>query len=348
MITPASSQRFAGTVSLQPIRQSVTAGPEFRASASTIDARVSARTQAALDAMNGHDAVRHAPVGADESRGGGRAPDPTNIKPVTDADKKFAIDQLNRIHDYFESLGVSDTEGNSTELPVYFKADFPNAAYVQTQDGREAIVIGNDARTGSTYARAIDVLAHEYTHRVVAHTVGLEHGGQTGVMNESLSDTFASAIDTDDWLIAEDIVPGGIRSMDDPSNARYTVRFPDGTPLRMPSHMKDIVSTEYDDGGVHINVGIPNKAASIIGMALGRDEMAKIYMDTMKDHLKSTSGIVDAAKGTLAAAINRYGADSREVGVVRDAWDAVGISLEARKAAGSPSRDRGTQPMPVR
>ena len=232
-----------------------------------------------------------------------------------------AIGTIKETQAFFESLGVTERDGNDADLQVVMANNFPNAGYISRENAAEAgigrgdkdiIIVGRDPQTGQSYAAAKDVIAHEYSHRIIDRMLNLEHGGQTGAMNESLADTFASAMDND-WTIGEDITPGGIRDMMHPE------RHGD------PGHASQFVRTRQDQGGVHINNGIPNKAAALIGETLGRKTMAQIYVDAMRNHMTSESGIVDTARATMAAATDRFGAQSGQLEAVKQAWDAVGV-----------------------
>ncbi len=220
----------------------------------------------------------------------------------------------------FSSLGVSPHEGNDGNLNIEFIEE-ENAAYSFDND---TMYVGRDGYTGRSFAEAKDVIAHEYSHRIIDRVLKLEPGGETGVMHESLADTFASVIDND-WTIGEDIAPGGMRDMLNPE------RFGD------PGHVSQYVRTAKDDGGVHINNGIPNKAAALIGEQLGRQTMGQIYMDAMKNHMSSNSGIVDTARATLKASAARFGTKSEQTLAVAQAWDAVGV-LDYIKPSGRQQR----------
>jgi Zn-dependent metalloprotease len=234
-------------------------------------------------------------------------------------EQQAAVDAIAQTKETFERLGVGERDGNDAQMRVVFNPDFKNAAYVPHQD---TIIIGS-AANGKSYAHATDVIAHEYSHRVMDSMIRLDHWGEPGALNESLADTFASVADND-WTIGEDVHRGGIRSMIDPGNPRYDAVI-GRQRINMPDHADEWIETEDDNGGVHLNVGIPNKAAALIGEQLGREKMGQIYIDAVRKHLRADSGIVDAAKATLTAAAERFGARSPEVSAVADAWAAVGI-----------------------
>lgn len=250
---------------------------------------------------------------------------------VSDSDAREAMSTLKDVQRFFANLGVGSRDGNGPGLPVYFKPDFPNAAFARTKDGRDVLIIGNDPKTGTSFAMAPDVLAHEYTHRVLDTLVGMGHRGEPATVNESLADTFAAAFDADDWTIGEDVRPGGMRSMDHPDRPQDALRLPDGQVITKPAHVDDFIATSLDRGGAHINMGIPNRAATVIGNMIGRDAMAQIYIDAARSYLTHDSGISDEARATYAAAIDRFGERSAEAEAVRSGWDAVGLRMTVQR-----------------
>lgn len=113
---------------------------------------------------------------------------------------------------------------------------------------------------------ALDVTGHEVAHGVTAATSNLLYAYQSGAINEALSDIFGELIDqasnpakrTGDqaWLIGEDIPGGAIRDMEDP--AAYD------QPDKMTSPNWTADPEFQDQGGVHYNSGVANKAAYLI------------------------------------------------------------------------------------
>src|SRR5699024_6933438 len=101
-----------------------------------------------------------------------------------------------------------------------------------------------------------------------------------GALNESLSDVFGSLIKQytlgqtaadADWLIgtgllAPRVTGKALRSMKEPGTA-YDDDVLGKDP--QPSTMDGYVNTGRDNGGVHINSGIPNRAFYLVATALG-------------------------------------------------------------------------------
>ena len=240
---------------------------------------------------------------------------------------------IGRTRDFFSQYGIGEDRGNG---PVKVAQDFsfPNAAYIkmepatvgarQAREGVEMLLFGVAPETGLPFGLDDDVVVHEYAHRVINNIVDLHQPGQPGTVGEHLADVVAAVLDdTDPWTIGERVVPGGMRSMSEPDNPRFDHVDRHGRARPMPGHMADFVRTSKDNGGVHINVGIPNRAAALIGKELGRERLGDIYMNAILNHLPDEASFGDAARATISSAAQLYGRDSDETAAVRDAWLAV-------------------------
>ena len=190
-------------------------------------------------------------------------------------------------------------------------------------------------------AGALDITAHELTHIVIRNTVDLTYSFQSGALNESLCDLFAAMVDRDDWWMGEDAVKlsafpsGALRDMAAPHNG-----FESDHPLWQPAHMDEFVQLDLkeDNGGVHINSGIPNSAAFLIAQALGRDKTERIYYRVLEArYLNRQANFVDMRLAAARAAGDLFGDGSPEVEAVLDAFDQVGIHGDGRAL---PAADR--------
>jgi Zn-dependent metalloprotease len=95
-----------------------------------------------------------------------------------------------------------------------------------------------------------------------------------------------------------------------------------------PAHMRDFVHTDDDDGGVHLNSGIPNRAFYLVADRLGGnawDRAGRIWYDALGSGLRPTTDFATFAAATLSAAQARYGDGSEESAAVRAGWAAVGV-----------------------
>ena len=185
--------------------------------------------------------------------------------------------------------------------------------------------------------RALDVIAHELTHGVTQFTAGLEYHTQSGALNESFSDVFGSLVKQysrgqtageADWLIGEGtLVPAlgrALRSMKEPGTAF------DGDP--QPSHMDDYKDLpddndpRNDNGGVHINSGIPNRAFFLAAESMGGhawEKAGRIWYVALTGRLQPESQFEDAANETVDVAGELF--SESEQAIVRGAWGEVGV-----------------------
>ena len=96
-----------------------------------------------------------------------------------------------------------------------------------------------------------------------------------------------------------------------------------------PDHMSRYDNTARDNGGVHINSGIPNKAFYLVATSLGGnswDVAGNIWYQTLLDsRLSATAQFQDFADLTAVNAGNLYGASARAA--VVQAWHDVGIEV---------------------
>jgi Zn-dependent metalloprotease len=144
-----------------------------------------------------------------------------------------------------------------------------------------------------------------------------------------------------DWIIGEGLFASnvrgvGIRSMKAPGTA-YNDPVIGKDP--QPGHMKDYVNTVEDNGGVHINSGIPNHAFYVTALEIGGyawERAGNIWYIALRDKLTATSDFQQAADLTYQVAGQLYGTESVEQLAVKKGWAEVGIT------AGS-----GTTPTPT-
>ena len=84
--------------------------------------------------------------------------------------------------------------------------------------------------------------------------------------------------------------------------------------------------TSSDNGGVHYNSGIPNRAFALSALALGGhawDRAGRIWYAALTSSYSPQIGFADFANITVAKARSLYGADV--AGQVTQAWRTVGV-----------------------
>jgi Zn-dependent metalloprotease len=219
---------------------------------------------------------------------------------------------------------------------VHYGDHFDNAFF----DGRQMVYGDGDAQLFKRFTIAADVIGHELTHGVTAYSAGLIYQGQPGALNESISDVFGSLVKQysakqsakdADWLIGAGLLADGVkgvalRSMKAPGTA-YDDPVLGKDP--QPAHMKGFVHTRSDNGGVHINSGIPNHAFFLLAGTLGGNAWEKagqIWYGALQQFSPKTN-FHGAAVITMQTARTLYGAGSLEEKAVMDAWQKVGIHV---------------------
>ncbi|MET7856607.1 M4 family metallopeptidase [Streptomyces sp. NPDC005318] len=228
-------------------------------------------------------------------------------------------------------------DGNGLPLTgsVHYDEKYNNAFF----DGQQMVFGDGDGEIFLDFTAAIDVIAHELTHGLTQYTANLSYFGQSGALNESMSDVFGSLVkqyslgqtaDQADWLIGAGLlaprVQGeALRSMKAPGTA-YDDDVLGKDP--QPASMEDYIHTTEDNGGVHLNSGIPNRAFYLLAAALGGnawERAGQLWFDVLTgDRLAGDADFSDFARLTVEAARDRYGeGDEREA--VRKAWSEVGV-----------------------
>ncbi|MCL1870612.1 MAG: M4 family metallopeptidase [Promicromonosporaceae bacterium] len=222
---------------------------------------------------------------------------------------------------------------------VHFDQDYDNAYW----NGEQMVFGDGDGTLFNRFTIAIDIMGHELTHGVTQHSGGMDYQGQAGALNESMSDVFGSMVKQyhasprtkaadADWLIGAGLLAPGVkgvalRSMKAPGTA-----YDDPTLGKdpQPADMAHYVKTTQDNGGVHINSGIPNRAFYLAAVGFGGYAWAKagpVWYQALIDPTRpSSNSFADFAQLTVTKAHGLYGADG--AGIVADAWQQVGVATK--------------------
>ncbi len=276
--------------------------------------------------------------------------------PSGDAAVDEAYDGSGYTYDLFWNVyqrNSINSSGMSLVSTVHYQKNYDNAFWNGQQmvygDGDEELP--EDERIFNRFTKSLDVIGHELTHGVTQYEANLVYVNQSGALNESFSDVFGSLVKQNhrgqtarvaDWIVGEDLftpnVNGvGIRSMKAPGTA-YDDPLIGKDP--QPGHMSDYVSTTQDNGGVHINSGIPNKAFYVAAYELDGyawEKAGRIWYVTLTERLNSTASFQDAANTTFQVAGDLYGVNSLEQQAVQKGWAEVGISITGQSDGEQPS-----------
>jgi Zn-dependent metalloprotease len=237
-----------------------------------------------------------------------------------------------------------DNAGMNLVGTVHYGQQYDNAFW----NGQQMVFGDGDGALFNRFTVSLDVIGHELTHGVTQDEAALVYMFQPGALNESISDVFGSLIKQHaasqtaaeaDWLIGAglftDAVNGhALRSMKAPGTA-YDDPVLGKDP--QPDHMDRYSNTYLDNGGVHINSGIPNKAFYQAAVDLGGfawEKAGRIWYETLRDSaLRENTGFKRFANLTVSTATRLYGPDAIEPAIVANAWAAVGIATTSRVPA---------------
>ena len=244
---------------------------------------------------------------------------------------------------YADAFARSSYDGNSAQvvLTVHYEQNYDNAFWNGTQ-----LVFGDgDGTVFGRFTTPIDVLGHEFTHAVTQFTAGLDYQDQPGALNESVSDCFGMCVkqralgqtaDQADWLVGEGIFLPGVEARALRDMAHPGTAYDDSTLGRDPQvgDMADYVDTSDDNGGVHINSGIPNRAFYLAATSIGGDTWEGAgqiwYAALTGGQVTSDTDFTGFAAATVATA-------GQHADTVRQAWATVGVGVAGSTAASPPA-----------
>ena len=228
-----------------------------------------------------------------------------------------------------------DDAGLALSGTVHFSRQYDNAYW----DGEQMVFGDGDGVLFNRFTSSVDVIGHELTHGVTGATADLAYKGQSGALNESISDVFGSLVKQyalgqsaaeADWLIGAGLLATGVhgvalRSMRAPGTAYDDPQLGGKDP--QPGDMTGYVTTTSDNGGVHTNSGIPNHAFYLAATGLGGNAWERAghiwYTALTGGDLPSTATFARFAQLTATTADTLYGATAKQA--VADAWTGVGI-----------------------
>lgn len=260
--------------------------------------------------------------------------------PSADIAVNEAYDGAGATYDLFWDIyqrNSVDGRGLRLNSTVHYDKNYDNAFW----NGQQMVYGDGDGQLFNRFTISIDVIGHELTHGVTQYTSNLDYNNQSGALNESISDIFGSLVkqrtlgqtaDQADWLIGAGLLTLNVRgvalrSMKAPGTA-YNDPVLGKDP--QPADMKDYVTTSEDNGGVHINSGIPNRAFYLMAVEMGGfawEKAGRIWYVAARDKFASNTDFQSAANLTFQAAGELYGQGSAEQQAVQNGWSGVGITI---------------------
>jgi Zn-dependent metalloprotease len=249
-----------------------------------------------------------------------------------------AYDFSGNTYDFYKAVfqrNSLDNKGMSLISTVHVDRNFNNAFW----NGEQMAYGDGDGVVFRRFTSSLDVVGHELSHGVVTHTSNLEYQDQPGALNEHFADVMGSLITQwrkkqtakqASWLIGEElVVPAStrkaLRSMSDPGTAFVNDPHLGSDP--QPKHMDDFYDGAEDNGGVHVNSGIPNHVFYLVATELGGrawEKAGAIWYKTLLK-LNTLSQFQECADTTYQVAGTDHG--TAEAQVLRKAWQKVGIKV---------------------
>lgn len=259
--------------------------------------------------------------------------------PTADIAVTEAYDYSGDTYDFYQRVfnrNSVDDHGLTLKSTVHYDSGYDNAFW----DGQQMIYGDGDGQYFQRFTICLDVIGHELTHGVTQNEAQLVYSGQPGALNESISDVFGSlvkqwaknqTVDQADWLIGAGLFTSAVqgtalRSMSNPGTAYDD---PNIGKDPQPATMAGYVNTNQDNGGVHINSGIPNRAFYLAAKVIGGYAWQKaglIWYRALTGALNPSADFQTMANATVTVAGALFGQNSAEQGAVRDAWSTVGVA----------------------
>ncbi len=256
----------------------------------------------------------------------------------TDIEVREAFDGSGAVYDFFDKVFGRDSiddRGMQLDSTVHYGVHFDNAMW----NGKQMVFGDGDGKLFKRFTSDVAIVGHELAHGITQYTSALKYQGETGALNEHISDASGimvkqfllnQSVTDSDWYIGVGLFGPGvhgiaIRSMMHPGTA-YDDPILGKDP--QPAHMRDYVRTSDDNGGVHINSGILNRAFFLAASRLGPFSWViagKIWYETAKFKLRPRSGFQDFANATVITAGEKFGFGGAVQRIVAEAWAKVGL-----------------------
>lgn len=266
--------------------------------------------------------------------------------PIQDLDVNRAYDSLGAVYEFLADMFKrSSLDGSGLVLrgTVHYGQYYDNAFW----DGTQMVMGDGDGEVFNSFTSSLSVIAHELGHGLLQYTTNLDYQGQSGALNESIADVLGALVEqfvagkdaaSASWLIGEglftDAVHGvALRSMAAPGTA-YDDPILGKDP--QPATMAGYLDTTEDNGGVHLNSGIPNHAFYLFATALGGnawETAGSLWFNVIATRaLPQDADFGIFAEQTLLQARRDHGPGSAIEQALVEAWDAVGVHPVVQEA----------------
>lgn len=259
---------------------------------------------------------------------------------TTDVDVNAAYDGTGATYEAYKAFFNRDSYNNAgaaLKSSVHYSTNYCNAFWNGTQ---MVYGDGNAAQNCLPLARAQDVTAHELTHAVTENESALVYSGESGGLNEAMSDIFGAfteawvdggksgttlAVSADTWKIGEDILPPALRYMNDPAadgvSKDFWVSGVGNVDVHYSSGIANLAFYLMSQGGTH-----PRGKSNVNVAGIGMAKAIRVFYEANVNILTSNSNFLAAGNASVQAAVN-LGYTLAEQISVANAWQAVGVAV---------------------
>jgi vibriolysin len=267
--------------------------------------------------------------------------------PSADAIVNNNYDRLGSTYDCYQVLFGRDSFDNAGAKlisSVHYSNNYVNAFW----DGTQMVYGDGDNVTASNLANSMDVTAHELTHAVTERTSNLIYSGESGGLNEAMSDIFGNVcewyrdgqvVSANTWKVGEDVwTPGtandALRYMNTPTadggSLDYYPDYSNGVDVHYSSGIANLAFFLLSQGGTH-----PGGKTSTVVTGIGIAKAAQVFYRANTTILTASSTFAQAKTATEQAA-TQLGYTAAEIASVTAAWAAVGVGVPVPPPAATP------------
>ena len=257
---------------------------------------------------------------------------------------KSANTSFERVTDFYKNMfGYRSWDGKNVEVVASVNVQRlgfldllglkQNAAWMAPW---KFFIFGAGGDELGNFAGALDVVGHEFTHAVISSTSNLAYERQSGALNEHFADVFGASIEyhynkpAKPFHIGDTVLRGELakkhEALRDMMNPHNGVAWQPENMREMPYQYKDehcMPDNSNDNCGVHINCGIPGKAAALAISAVGWEPMYKVFYRVMTARLLARSKFLDYKHQMLEECAKSLRA--QDCKAIEGAFEAVGI-----------------------
>jgi vibriolysin len=270
---------------------------------------------------------------------------------TSDSDVNYAYDGTGATYEAYKAFWNRDSYNNAGATlisSVHYSVNYCNAYW----DGTQMVYgDGNVSQNCLPLDRAQDVTAHELTHAVTENESGLVYSGESGGLNEAMSDIFGAfteayvdggktgtlAVSANTWKIGEVVLPPALRYMNDPAadgvSKDFWVSGVGNVDVHYSSGIANLAFYLMSQGGTH-----PRGKSSIVVTGIGMAKAIRIFYEANVNILTSNANFLAAGNASVQAAVN-LGYTLAEQTSVANAWQAVGVAVPTPGGGGGGGGD---------